>query len=482
GDRVRYRADGVLEYLGRVDFQVKVRGFRIELGEVEAALRQQESVKEAVVVAKGEGAEKRLVAYVAPKAGATLEAESLKASLRQRLPEYMVPGAVVVLEALPLNSNGKVDRKALPDLDVTTSQAENFVAPRDALESQLVAVWEEVLGVKPIGVRTSFFALGGHSLLAVRLMAALREQLGRDVPLAALFQHPTVEDLANLLRAETETWSPLVPLEKGDAGLRPLFLVHPGGGNVLAYPELARLLGPHQPVFGLQARGLQAGHAVVETVEEMATLYVAAIRAEQPEGPYRLAGWSLGGVIAFEMARQLRAQGQTVGLLALLDAYVPGVGAPPGDVPKKDPDASTRVAFALTVAQAFSLTLPVPDEALERMDDEAMLGTLLAMGVQAGLLEEATGREQLRALFRVYQANLRAMDRYVPGPYDGPALLLAATEGTPTPGVPRHRGWEPFVRGGLDVRDIPGGHHQLMQEPYVRHVATLLREALEDKS
>ncbi|RKI63758.1 non-ribosomal peptide synthetase, partial [Corallococcus sp. AB049A] len=481
GDRVRFRADGVLEYLGRIDFQVKVRGFRIELGEVEAALRQQEAVKEAVVVAKGEGAEKRLVAYVAPKAGATLEAEALKASLRQRLPEYMVPGALVVLGALPLTANGKVDRKALPDPDVTASQSEHFVAPRDALESQLVAVWEEVLGVKPIGVRTSFFALGGHSLLAVRLMAALREQLGREVPLAALFQHPTVEELAKLLRAETETWSPLVPLEKGDAGRRPLFLVHPGGGNVLAYPELARLLGPHQPVFGIQARGLQAGHAVVETVEEMATLYADAIRAEQPEGPYLLAGWSLGGVIAFEMARQLRAQGQAVGLLALVDAYVPGIGAPSGDAPTKAPDASTRVAFAQTVAQAFALSLPVSDEALERMDDESMLGTLLAVGVQAGLLEEATGREQLRALFRVYQANLRAMDRYVPSPYDGPALLLAA-EANPTSGVPRHRGWEPFVRGGLDVRDVPGGHHQLMQDPYVRHVATLLRQALEDKS
>ena len=141
-----------------------------------------------------------------------------------------------------------------------------------------------------------------------------------------------------------------------------------------------------------------------------------------------------------------------------------------------------RVSFARSVAQAFSLTLPMPDEALERMDDDAMLEALLAVGIQARLLEEATGREQLRALFRVYQANLRAMDRYVPGPYDGPALLLSATEATPTPGVPRHRGWEPWVRGGLDVRDVPGGHHQLMQAPYVQHVATLLREALEDKS
>ncbi|MFB1484992.1 alpha/beta fold hydrolase, partial [Corallococcus sp. RDP092CA] len=408
--------------------------------------------------------------------------KAVEEELRRHLPEYMVPSAMGVLDALPLTANGKVDRKALPDLVASTSQTDDFIAPRDALESQLAKVWEEVLGVQPVGVRTSFFALGGHSLLAVRLVAALREQLGRDVPLAALFQHPTVEDLAKLLRAEADTWSPLVPLEKGDAGRRPLFLVHPGGGNVLAYPELARLLGPHQPVFGLQARGLQAGHAVAETVEEMATLYLAAIRKEQPEGPYLLAGWSLGGVIAFEMALQLRAQGQAVGLLGLVDAYVPGVGAPPGDAPKKDPDASVRVAFAQTVAQTFSLPLPVPDEALERMDDEAMLGTLLAVGIQAGLLEEATGREQLRALFRVYQANLRAMDRYVPSPYDGPALLLAATEATPSPGVPRHRGWEALVRGGLDVRDVPGGHHQLMQEPYVRHVATLLREALEDKS
>nr|WP_253900126.1 non-ribosomal peptide synthetase [Corallococcus carmarthensis] len=482
GDKARWKEDGTLEFLGRTDFQVKVRGFRIEPGEVEAALLKQEGIAEATVVVREVGGDKRLVAYLVAKPGQTIDPKAVETELRKGLPEYMVPSAIGVLAALPLSANGKVDRKALPDLDVSTSQAEDFVAPRDALESQLAKVWEDVLGVQPVGVRTSFFALGGHSLLAVRLVAALREQLGREVPLAALFQHPTVEELAKLLRDKTETWSPLVPLEKGDAGRRPLFLVHPGGGNVLAYPELARLLGPHQPVFGLQARGLQAGHAVVETVEEMATLYLSAIRAEQPEGPYLLAGWSLGGVIAFEMARQLRAQGQAVGLLALVDAFVPGVQLPPGEAQAKDPDGSVRVSFARSVAQAFSLPLPMADEALERMDDDAMLEALLAVGIQARLLEEATGREQLRALFRVYQANLRAMDRYVPSPYDGPALLLAATEATPTPGVPRHRGWEPWVRGGLDVRDVPGGHHQLMQEPYVQHVAALLREALEDKS
>ncbi|NRD67016.1 amino acid adenylation domain-containing protein, partial [Corallococcus exiguus] len=198
GDRVRYRADGVLEYLGRVDFQVKVRGFRIELGEVESALRQQESVKEAVVVAKGEGAEKRLVAYVAPKAGATLEAEALKASLRQRLPEYMVPGAVVVLEALPLNSNGKVDRKALPEPDAQKAGS-TYEAPRTDAEARLAAIWAEVLRVPQVGVKDDFFALGGHSLLATQVVSRVRAEMGAELPLRALFESRTVESLAHQL-------------------------------------------------------------------------------------------------------------------------------------------------------------------------------------------------------------------------------------------------------------------------------------------
>ncbi|NPD29818.1 non-ribosomal peptide synthetase, partial [Corallococcus exiguus] len=195
GDRVRYRADGVLEYLGRMDFQVKVRGFRIELGEVESALRQQESVKDAVVVAKGEGAEKRLVAYVAPKANATLEAEALKASLRQRLPEYMVPGAVVVLEALPLNSNGKVDRKALPEPEAPTS-TRTYVAPRTEVEAKLAAIWAEVLRVPQVGVKDDFFALGGHSLLVTQVVSRIRTETGVELPLRALFEAPTLEALA----------------------------------------------------------------------------------------------------------------------------------------------------------------------------------------------------------------------------------------------------------------------------------------------
>ncbi|MGE6764048.1 non-ribosomal peptide synthase/polyketide synthase, partial [Corallococcus interemptor] len=214
GDRVRYRADGVLEYLGRIDFQVKVRGFRIELGEVEAALRQQEAVKEAVVVAKGEGADKRLVAYVAPKAGATLEAEALKASLRQRLPEYMVPGALVVLEALPLNSNGKVDRKALPEPEAPTAGS-TYVAPRTETEAKLAAIWAEVLRVPQVGVKDDFFALGGHSLLATQVVSRVRAETGAELPLRALFEAPTVETLSRKLEKAGRAKAPaLVPVSR----------------------------------------------------------------------------------------------------------------------------------------------------------------------------------------------------------------------------------------------------------------------------
>ncbi|RKH59280.1 non-ribosomal peptide synthetase, partial [Corallococcus interemptor] len=475
GDRVRYRTDGRLEYLGRIDFQVKVRGFRIELGEIEAALRRAPGLKDAVVVAKGEAADKRLVAYVTPKAEASLEVEALKAQLRQGLPEYMVPTAFVVLDALPLNSNGKVDRKALPEPDTHAIEARDFVAPRDALEMQLARIWEDVLGVRSVGIRSSFFELGGHSLLAVRMLASIRERLGLSLPLSVLFQQPTVEQLAQVLRDDSQAWTPLVPLERGEPGHRPLFLVHPGGGNVLAYSELARRLGPSLPVYGLQSRGLD-GRPVAESIEEMASLYIEALRTVQPHGPYQLGGWSLGGVIAYEMARRLREAGEAVDLLALIDAHVPGLTPPSEQAPRFSSEARIRIAFAQTTATAFGQEFSVTAEALADGDDEAMLDHLLQEGLRARILDAHSGATQLRALFRVFQANLFAQEKYVPPPYDGTALLLSASE--PATGLPRHRGWEPLVRGGLEVHDVPGSHHELLQDPHLGAVVERLRAIL----
>ncbi|MBZ4377474.1 non-ribosomal peptide synthetase, partial [Corallococcus sp. AS-1-6] len=472
GDRVRYRPDGRLEYLGRIDFQVKVRGFRIELGEIEAALRRAPGLKDAVVVAKGEAADKRLVAYVTARDGHSLDSEALKVHLRQQLPEYMVPSALLVLDALPLNSNGKVDRKALPEPDAHAVEARDFVAPRDALEMQLARIWEDVLGVRSVGVRSSFFELGGHSLLAVRMLASIRERLGLSLPLSVLFQQPTVEQLAQVLRDDTQAWTPLVPLERGEPGQRPLFLVHPGGGNVLAYSELARRLGPSLPVYGLQSRGLD-GRPVVDSIEEMAALYIEAIRTVQPHGPYQLGGWSLGGVIAYEMARRLREAGEAVELLALIDAHVPGITPPSETAPHFSSEARVRIAFAQTTATAFGQELSMSAEALAQGDDAAMLDHLLQEGVRARILDAHSGDTQLRALFRVFQANLFAQEKYVPQPYDGTALLLSASEAADE--LPVHRGWESLVRGGLEVHVVPGSHHELLQDPHLGPIVERLR-------
>ncbi|MFB1485279.1 thioesterase domain-containing protein, partial [Corallococcus sp. RDP092CA] len=474
GDKARWRDDGSLDFLGRVDFQVKVRGFRIELGEVEAALRAADGVSEAVVVARGSDSDKRLFGYLTPRTGHSLDSDALKAHLKQRLPEYMVPSSLLVLDALPLNANGKVDRKALPEPDTHAIEPRDFVAPRDALEMQLARIWEDVLGVHPIGVRTSFFELGGHSLLAVRMVAAVRERLGQSLPLSILFQQPTIEQLAQALRDDSQAWTPLVPLERGEPGQRPLFLVHPGGGNVLAYSELARRLGPSLPVYGLQSRGLD-GRPVAESIEEMAALYLEAVRAVQPHGPYQLGGWSLGGVIAYEMARRLREAGEAVDVLALIDAHTPGLTKPSQSDPHLNAEARARLSFAHATATAFGQQLSVPDEALARSDDE-MLGHLLQEGLRARILDAHSGPAQLRALFNVFRANLFAHEKYVPQPYDGTALLLSASEAAAT--LPPHRGWEPLVRGGLEVHTVPGGHHELMQDPHLGPVIEHLRRAL----
>ncbi|HWE61028.1 MAG TPA: amino acid adenylation domain-containing protein, partial [Chloroflexota bacterium] len=269
GDLARYLPGGTVEFLGRLDDQVKIHGFRIELGEVEATLRRQAGVRDAVAVARQDGGgEQCLVAYVVPAEGGEIRATALRQALRESLPEYMVPTAIVPLEALPLTPNGKVDRGALPTPVRSDEERQAFVAPRDGTEQQLAQIWEEVLGVRPIGVTDSFFALGGHSLLAVRLMGRIEQAFGRDLPLATLFQDATIEALARTLRQQDvpRTWSPLVGLQT--MGTRqPFFCVHAGGGNVFCYRDLSHDLGTSLPFYGLQARGLAPDQEPATRVE-----------------------------------------------------------------------------------------------------------------------------------------------------------------------------------------------------------------------
>jgi amino acid adenylation domain-containing protein len=327
GDKARYLPDGKIEFLGRIDNQVKVRGFRIELGEIEAVLSQHPEVRETVVMATQDiPGEKRLIAYVVPIPLQAPINKELRRFLAEKLPDYMVPSTFVLLDALPLTPNGKVDHQSLPHPDTTRLEPEDtFVAPKDELELQLTKIWEEILDIHPVGITDNFFDLGGHSLLAVRLFAQIEKKFGKNLPLATLFQAATIEELSKIIRQEEwlAPWSSLVAIQP-NGSRPPLFYIHAGGGNLLVYRDLGLSMGPDQPVYGLQPRGLDGKYAPHTRVEDMAAHYLALIKSRQPHGPYFFAGLSTGGIVALEIAQQLHRLGEEVALLALFDTYGPG--------------------------------------------------------------------------------------------------------------------------------------------------------------
>ncbi len=463
---MRWRADGQMEFLGRVDHQVKVRGFRIELGEIEAALAAHPSVRECVVLARGQENGGRLAAYLV---GEREAAGGLREYLRERLPDYMVPSAFVFLEEMPLTPNGKVDRKALPDAEGNAERVRVWTPARDLTEQRLARVWEDVLRLSPVGVRDDFFELGGHSLLAVSLMARVEQEFGRALPLATLFKDGTVEHMAGLLRDgdSSAAQSPLVALQpRGERP--PVFFVHPVGGGVLCYAELARSLGAEQPFYAFQARGLDAGQGPRTEVEAMASAYVEALLEARAEGPYFLGGWSVGGVIAFEMARQLEARGREVAVLALIDSYTPA-GLGPGE----EDDVALLFSFARDLGLRFDAE-HLAAEGLVASGPAEQLRAVLEHAKRLGLVPPHVGPEQAERLFDTYRANSRAASRYGPRPYAGRVLLLRAAEGRAEAG----EGWGAYAGGGLEVEEVPGDHYAVMREPHVRVLAERLRVAL----
>ncbi|RKH48164.1 non-ribosomal peptide synthetase [Corallococcus sicarius] len=469
GDLARWRHDGVLEFLGRADTQVKVRGFRIEPGEIEAALMTHAEVREAIVLAREDvPGDKRLVGYVvAPE---PFDATALRAHLRTRLPEFMVPSALVRLDALPLTSNSKVDRKALPAPEsVTASSADAHVAPRTPLEEQLAQAFANVLRVPRVSVTDNFFDLGGHSLLALRLMAAIREHTGRPLPVSVLFQHATVERLARLaLQESAQPTANLLRLDAGTSPLRPLFLVHGGGGGVLGYTELVRQLGSQRPVYGLVASGLEGGELPPDSVEALARDYLVQLRTVQPQGPYLLAGWSFGGLVALELARQLQTVGEQVELLALLDSTVPT------PEPRPAPDALSLLGlFARTLGLPWK-GLPLDLEALRRLEGRELLATVLEQARSAPGGSVGLDLDTAERLYPLYQRLYEAQRSYVPhGGYSGPALLLRAAASTgPQPD------WSMWLTGHLTVYEVPGDHYTMLGEPHASAVAERLRHHL----
>ena len=487
GDLVRYLPDGNIEFLGRIDYQVKIRGFRIELGEIESAVGKHPQVRESVVVVREEAdGEKHLVAYCVADQE-PVSADELRSFLKERLPHYMIPGVFVMLEALPLTPNGKVDRRALPapgELRPETERA--FVAPRDTLEQELAQIWESVLGIRPIGVTDNFFDLGGHSLIAVRLMAQVQKRFERSIPLANLLQGGTIEHLANSLRQQSQTQdqSPLVAIEAGGFK-RPLFCIHPIGGQVLCYVELSRALGADQPFFGLQAPGLaEAGDYV--SIEDMARHYLKAVRDVQPEGPYLLSGYSFGGVVAFEMSLQLLRQNQQTAFLGMFDTWSPIIHRVMAD------DAYLLYELALDRAIQNKKQMPLSLELMRAMGHDELVDYALRETKRAGLVPEEIEADWLSQFLRGYKARRIALQNYKPGVYSGRVTLFKAPHSDPhfvkelqSVGINADDPtmyWAEYCSNPIEIEMVSGRHENMMQQPHVQMLAERVQASLRKAS
>ncbi|MFJ8846767.1 amino acid adenylation domain-containing protein [Streptomyces cyaneofuscatus] len=468
GDLARRRADGALEYFGRGDQQVKIRGFRIELGEIEAVLAAHPEVADvAVVVREDVPGDKRLVGYVVPAPGTDPVPVELREHAAAVLPVHMVPSAVVVLDRLPLTGNGKLDRKALPAPGVPVGGGGR--APRTVREEQLCSIFAEVLGLPAAGVEDNFFDLGGHSLLAVRLAGRIKSAFGIEVSIGTVFQAPTPAALDSALDVSREedpldVLLPLRPARPGDRS--PVHCVHPAGGLSWCYAGLIRHLPADVPIYGLQAQGVgeaTADEPLPTTLEELATHYASRIREVQPEGPYRLLGWSTGGIIAHAIAAVLQEAGHEVELLAILDAY-PAEGF--RDLPV--PDQAEALESLLTMGGYGPESLG---------DKELTTANVVEVLRREGSPLAALSAAKIEALGEVYLNTndlVRAYDHRV---FRGDVLFFRATvdtiDDTLTPET-----WTPYVSGRIDNTNVACSHKDMTLPEPIAHIARVVADRL----
>ena len=462
GDLGRLGPDGVFEFVGRLDDQVKVRGVRVELGEVEAALSQHAQVKlTCVVCLERPDGQKRLIAHVVPRTADAPSPLELREFLRERVPAAMIPARFVDAVALPLTASGKIDRRRLLSL----AQAEEdkrveHTAPRDDIESRLMALWQEALATRPIGLDEDFFALGGDSLSMVRLALAIETSFGCGLPPNWLFEAPTITQQAERLRTgmPAEARGPLLPLTAGGAGM-PLFVAHHGDGNVIGYQPLAQLLGGERPIYALQAKGLAEHIMALPHIESVVAQYVQRIRAVQPHGPYAIAGFSSGGLIAFEIAQQLSAAGERIGLLAILDTDA-HLERGLLDQVRLQLDTLRRLPRGHRLAYVRR-NLP---HWLERLRTQ--------------WLPVRSPRDGAASDDRIAAPMERALNAYRPRVYPGVVTLFRATERGVTTTYGRTLGWRRLARGGVRVIDVSGDHNSILQAHGAVDLARKLRACL----
>ncbi len=448
GDRVHYLENGDLVFLGRFDHQIKLRGFRVEPGEVEAALEQYHLLTDNLVVSHNDEKEnKQLVAYLIVPPSKTLEIHKLREFLAQRLPDYMIPRTFVTLDSFPLNANGKIDRAALPDPVHTHTNIERVsTEPQNQIQLHLKKIWEDILNVKAISIDDNFFALGGHSLLAVQLAYRVEKAFGRRLPLDSLWFHgTTINTLSQLLENDKCDWPTLVEIKK--AGDKPsLFCVHTMGGNLFHYYELAHQLDSEQGVYGLQARGVYGNQAPRSCIRAIAADCIETMMQYQSSGPYRIAGYSSAGLVAFEMAQQLKNKGIPVKLI-LLDSL-----APKTDLKRKLPERLHALA---------------KQNSLRNLQERLYYSVLKNLGLA-----------RLRHFQNVGEAHRWAHWSYKAKPFAGKMELFVCSETlkrTTSPDL----GWTRLASAGIKIHQLPGSHNRMLKGPTVTLLAKKLQKYLD---
>lgn len=480
GDLVRRREDGAIEFLGRIDNQVKIRGFRIELGEIEAAVLKHATVRRAAVLAREDKAgDKKLVAYVEPNPGKQADAADLKSYLKQSLPDFMIPSAIIVLENLPLSPNGKIDRKSLPAPEWKASERV-FQAAADEIEQRIAKIWEHTLGIQPIGVTDNFFDLGGHSLLAVKVFAQFEKVFERKLPLATLFKAPTIRQLAEIIRGDSkpQAWSTIVDIQpKGSK--KPIFWVHSlggdGGGGFFYYRRLATLLGEDQPSFGIRSP-----QEPFDRIESMAAYYIRALKEMQPRGPYQLGGFCFGGIVAYEMARQLEMAGEKVSLLAVLESAPPNLDKLQARLPRSARFSIENVYENLRdfVSHSPSEQVAMVKRKARKMRDK--LSHRNGNGAQQpppALKDLIDMSKYPKDYVKYAETHWKALESYVPGPYGGTIHLFRARK-QPLRITDPSLGWNIVAPGRVHVEVIPGTHETMVTEPHVQVLAEKVIETM----
>jgi amino acid adenylation domain-containing protein len=462
GDRARRHAGGTFELLGRLDAQLKIRGFRVEPEEIERVLERHPTVERALVVARRFGRHQRLVAYVACGDRLPPSLTEIRALASSQLPDYLVPARFVPLAELPLTANGKVDRGALPDPDSAgLLSGTTYAAPRTETERRLAGLWEDVLGAEPVGLHDDFFELGGDSLAAAEIFARLPEHLATRLQLGELISASTVALLAERVDGQREhPGTDLVVPFRIDGSRPPLVIIHGLYGNVLCFRPLARRLGPDQPIYAIQAVGLTGDEAPCDRVEDLAARYLDELEPSLARGPLVLAGYSFGGMVAWEMAHRLIADGRDVRLLALIDAVPPVLH---------------------TSLPPFLYSIPI----CVRQSDGGTRRLALDFFVSAAPGSEREDAWALRLLSAdanfaaVARGALVATRRYMPPRLRAPvALFRSDVDGSRLSHEPRH-GWGPLVDGRFAIHDVCGDHVTMLSPPWVDFLADALSREIE---